>query len=102
MFASHYVINHIYIIFKKDDLRGTKDLFEKFTHRYSGDDELDAIYKRFIKARDQKNKEELSEVLKELKILLNSRKFKETSGGVSPTAGLKSRRPGVDSWVKLV
>ncbi|MEA1924584.1 MAG: hypothetical protein U9M95_01815 [Candidatus Altiarchaeota archaeon] len=102
MFASHYVINHIYIIFEKGDLEGTKELFEKFTHRYSGDDELIALYARFIKASEQENKEELSEIKKDLKTLLNSRKFKETSGGISPTAGLKSRRPGIDSWVKLV
>ncbi len=102
MFASHYVINHIYIIFRKGDLEGTKELFEKFTHRYSGDNELAALYERFIKASREKNKEELSEVKKDLKTLLNSRKFKETSGGVSPTSGMKSRRPGIDSWIKLI
>ncbi|OYT27471.1 MAG: hypothetical protein B6U97_01475 [Candidatus Altiarchaeales archaeon ex4484_96] len=102
MFASHYVIQHIYILFEKEDLEGTKALFDKFTSRYPTDNELEEISQRFITALDEENTEEINNIKKDLKTLLDTRRFEETSGGVSPTSSLKSRRPGIDTWIRLV
>lgn len=66
--ASYYVLEHISQALEED--RGkVKDIFEKFSHRYSQDIRLNKIYHKF------KDKEKIGEVKKSLEELKSARKL---------------------------
>jgi len=100
MFASHYVIQQIYHLFDIGDIEGTKELFNKFTSRYPADMELKELKNEFLRIIKSNNNEEMNKLKDKFKALIEARKL-ETSGGIS-TLTKKGRRPGIDSWIRLV
>lgn len=101
MLASHYVLKHIYLLLKKEDLGGAEELFDKFTSRYANDTELIKLGKEFSKALKAGDEKQINEVYVKLKRMINARRIGRGSGGAS-TLPMKGRRPGIDSWIKFI
>lgn len=100
MFASHYVIKHIFVLFDKNDMDGSKELADKFVSRYPTDTELNDLRAELLALLKSEDKEQKEKLRKRFRVLISSRRI-ESAGGTS-TFTKKSRRPGIDSWVRLV
>jgi len=101
MFASHYVIKHIYHMFDRGDVEGTQELFDKFVSRYSTDIELKRLRDEFLFYMESRDETQGEGLKKKLKYLVDARKF-ETSSGGTQVSSKKSRRPGINSLVRII
>jgi len=96
--ASHYVIKNMFRVLESRDVVEAKEIFKKFSVRYSDDTKLVRIYNEYSKYLKSRDPEKLDEIKSTLNRLKDIRK-RETSGGTR--LWFKDRRPGVMQLIKI-
>ena len=96
--ASHYVIKNISVVLETKDLIDAREVFEKFSTRYSADRELQEIWDEFREYLQSMEDEKLDNIKSTLEKLKNIRRL-ETSGGTD--IWFTGTRPGIAQLVKV-